>query len=140
MYQIAELPLAQYHPQVGVIWRSRDQELGPEVFDELPVWMDREQDDADFQRDIKKLITEAVETLPKREVHILYLRFWLDLTYEEIGAAIGVTKARARQIELKALRKLKHPSRRDPLISYSLWSADPNFYGRTEFSWWRKFT
>ena len=55
------------------------------------------------------------ETLPPRERKVLKLRFGLDdgrpRTLEEVGREFGVTRERIRQIEAKALRKLRHPSR-----------------------------
>lgn len=61
-------------------------------------------------------ILEAMETLPPREQRILKMRFGFDVdriyTLEEIGKEFGITRERIRQIEAKALKKLKHPSRR----------------------------
>ena len=67
------------------------------------------------QHDLKDQISESLSTLTEREEGVLRLRFGLDdgvpKTLEEIGEAFGVTRERIRQIEAKALRKLKHPSR-----------------------------
>ena len=56
-----------------------------------------------------------METLTDREENVLRLRFGLDdgrtRTLEEVGKEFGVTRERIRQIEAKALRKLRHPSR-----------------------------
>lgn len=64
---------------------------------------------------LKDQISESLSTLTEREEGVLRLRFGLDdgipKTLEEIGEAFGVTRERIRQIEAKALRKLKHPSR-----------------------------
>jgi len=122
MRQIADKPLAQYHPKVGVLWRSRNDELEPEVFDGLPDWMEPEQSDLDRQRDVQQLIAEVMDSLTEREVEILRWRFWEDLTLEEAAIKLRVTRERVRQIEVKALRKLRHPSRRDRLVPYSIWS------------------
>ena len=66
-----------------------------------------------------KVITKAFETLTEREQRVLTLRFGLDggkaHTYKEIGVIFGITTERIRQIEAKAIRKLKHPSRSDQL-------------------------
>jgi len=63
----------------------------------------------------KKKIDEVLKTLISREEEVLRLRFGIgsekNLTLEETGRKIGVGRERARQIEAKALRKLKHPSR-----------------------------
>lgn len=60
-------------------------------------------------------ILEAMETLPPREQRILKMRFGFDMdriyTLEEIGNEFGITRERIRQIEAKALKKLRHPSR-----------------------------
>lgn len=60
----------------------------------------------------------ALETLTPREAKVLQLRFGVDCedhTYEELGQIMGVSKERVRQIEAKAMRKLRHPSRAYPL-------------------------
>ena len=133
MRQIADKPLAQYHPQVAVLWRSRDVELEPEVFDSLPDWMDHEQPDQYAELDIKRLIAEVLDTLTEREVEVLRWRFWQDLTLEEIAVKLDVTRERVRQIESKAMRKLRHPSRSFKLAPHSLWSEWFKVFARREF-------
>lgn len=116
--KIAELPLAYYHPQVGAIWRSRDDEPEQQVFESLPEWMDSDPDRTQDRRDICRLITEALETLTPKEEKVLQLRYLQDCTLEEVGKLFEVTKERIRQIEHKALRKMRHPSRFDYLRQY----------------------
>lgn len=64
---------------------------------------------------LKEKVNEVLETLTPREAEVLRLRFGLRdgsvQTLEEVGNAFGVTRERIRQIEAKALRKLRHPSR-----------------------------
>jgi RNA polymerase primary sigma factor len=63
-----------------------------------------------------------METLTTREAKVLRLRFGLDdgkaRTLEEVGKKFNVTRERIRQIEAKALRKLRHPSRSKKLKEY----------------------
>ena len=63
----------------------------------------------------KEQLDEVLDTLTEREQKVLRLRFGLDdgrtRTLEEVGREFNVTRERIRQIEAKALRKLKHPSR-----------------------------
>ena len=65
---------------------------------------------------------EVLATLSDREKRVLILRFGLEdgrpRTLEEVGAQFGVTRERIRQIEAKALRKLRHPSRSKKLKDY----------------------
>lgn len=65
--------------------------------------------------DLQKSINEALADLPPREQRILRMRFGVGGTsehpLEEIGKVFGVTRERIRQIEAKALEKLRHPAR-----------------------------
>jgi RNA polymerase primary sigma factor len=71
--------------------------------------------DAAMQRLLHEHIRQALDTLSERERNLLVLRFGLEdgrsRTLEEVGREFGVTRERVRQIEAKALRKLRHPSR-----------------------------
>ncbi len=71
---------------------------------------------------LKDHLDEVLSTLSDREAKVLKLRFGLEgskqMTLEEVGKVFGVTRERIRQIEAKALRKLKHPSRRKKLQDY----------------------
>jgi len=60
-------------------------------------------------------------------------RFWQDLTLEEIAVKLDVTRERVRQIESKAMRKLRHPSRSFKLAPHSLWSEWFKVFARREF-------
>jgi len=71
---------------------------------------------------LKEQLTEVLDTLTPREEKVLRLRFGLDdgraRTLEEVGREFEVTRERIRQIEAKALRKLRHPSRSKKLKDY----------------------
>ncbi|GAB9258931.1 RNA polymerase sigma factor RpoD [Ligilactobacillus animalis] len=71
---------------------------------------------------LKEQIESVLDTLTDREENVLRLRFGLDdgrtRTLEEVGKVFGVTRERIRQIEAKALRKLRHPSRSKQLKDF----------------------
>ena len=71
---------------------------------------------------LKKQLNEVLSTLTPREEKVLRLRFGLDdgktRTLEDVGKEFNVTRERIRQIEAKALRKLRHPSRSKRLKDY----------------------
>ena len=71
---------------------------------------------------LKEQLEEVLESLTPREERVLRLRFGLDdgrtRTLEEVGQVFGVTRERIRQIEAKALRKLRHPSRSKKLKDF----------------------
>ena len=72
---------------------------------------------------LKENVDEVLDSLSDREAKVLKMRFGLDdskrpMTLEEVGREFGVTRERIRQIEAKALRKLKHPSQRKKLQDY----------------------
>ena len=100
------------------VGEDEDSTLGDFVADEMhdtPV-------DAASKQLLKDHLEEVLDTLTEREGKVLSLRFGLDdsqpKTLEEVGKVFGVTRERIRQIEAKALRKLKHPSRRKKLQDY----------------------
>ena len=78
--------------------------------------------DAAFFRLLKVQVDDVLHTLSDREARVLQLRFGLDddrsRTFEEVGREFGVTRERIRQIEAKALRKLRHPSRSKKLREF----------------------
>jgi RNA polymerase primary sigma factor len=71
---------------------------------------------------LKDATKEILDTLTPREAKVLRMRFGIDMntdhTLEEVGKQFDVTRERIRQIEAKALRKLRHPSRSDHLRSF----------------------
>ncbi|KKR96759.1 MAG: RNA polymerase sigma factor [candidate division TM6 bacterium GW2011_GWE2_41_16] len=71
---------------------------------------------------LKERVREVLKTLTPREEKVLKMRFGIDVasehTLEEVGKDFGVTRERIRQIEVKALKKLRHPTRRTVLQSF----------------------
>ncbi|MBR0447565.1 MAG: sigma-70 family RNA polymerase sigma factor, partial [Clostridia bacterium] len=71
---------------------------------------------------LKEQLEEVLQSLTEREAKVLRLRFGLDdgrpRTLEEVGKEFDVTRERIRQIEAKALRKLRHPSRSKKLKDF----------------------
>ncbi len=78
--------------------------------------------EATSQELLKESVQEVLKTLSPREAQVVIMRFGLDgsapKTLEEVGRFFGVTRERIRQIEAKALRKIRHPSRRQKLQDY----------------------
>ncbi len=72
--------------------------------------------------DMKEKVRRMLKTLTPREEKVLKMRFGIDVasehTLEEVGRDFSVTRERIRQIEVKALRKLRHPSRSKKLLSF----------------------
>ena len=72
--------------------------------------------------DLKKRVREMLKTLSPREEKVIKMRFGIDVasehTLEEVGKDFSVTRERIRQIEVKALRKLRHPSRSKKLRAF----------------------
>jgi len=72
--------------------------------------------------DLKERVREVLKSLTPREEKVLKMRFGIDVasehTLEEVGKDFSVTRERIRQIEVKALRKLRNPSRSKKLLSF----------------------
>jgi RNA polymerase primary sigma factor len=112
--KIAKEPLSLETP----IGEEGDSHLGDLIEDEntvLPI-------DAAIQSDLRETTTRMLASLTPREERIVRMRFGIgmnsDHTLEEVGQQFAVTRERIRQIEAKALRKLKHPSRSKVLRSF----------------------
>src|ERR1700736_543664 len=112
--KIAKEPLSLETP----IGDEADSHLGDLIEDKnaiLPI-------DAAIQSNLRDTISEVLASLTPREERIVRMRFGLgmttDHTLEEVGQTFSVTRERIRQIEAKALRKLKHPSRSRALRGY----------------------
>ncbi len=73
---------------------------------------------------LKKLIADVLDTLPEREKIIIKMRFGIDsgkeYTLEEIGSVMGLTRERIRQIEMEALRKIKHSATERDLETFNV--------------------
>jgi RNA polymerase primary sigma factor len=78
--------------------------------------------EAAMQSGLRAVVNEVLDGLSPREAKVLRMRFGIDMssdhTLEEVGRQFDVTRERVRQIEAKAIRKLKHPSRSDKLRTY----------------------
>lgn len=95
-----------------IVW-YREVSLDRLAARELPMLPGPDEEYID-QVDLNRLIHEAIETLSEREQAIIKMRFGIDrapMTLEECGQQFGVTRERIREIEAKALRKLRHPGR-----------------------------
>jgi len=79
--------------------------------------------DAAMQSSLRDVVSELLDGLTPREAKVVRMRFGIDMsndhTLDEVGKQFDVTRERIRQIEAKALRKLKHPSRSDKLRTYA---------------------
>ena len=79
--------------------------------------------DAAMQAGLRDVVKDILDSLTPREAKVLRMRFGIEMTsdhtLEEVGKQFDVTRERIRQIEAKALRKLKHPSRSDKLRSFT---------------------
>jgi len=99
------------------VGEEKDSTLG----DFIPDDMIRPEDQASAEL-LKAHLSEVLDTLNDREKKVLKLRFGLEdgrqRTLEEVGREFGVTRERIRQIEAKALRKLRHPTRSKKLKDY----------------------
>jgi RNA polymerase primary sigma factor len=75
------------------------------------------------QADLRDVVKDVLDTLTPREAKVLRMRFGIEMstdhTLEEVGKQFDVTRERIRQIEAKAVRKLKHPSRSDKLRTFA---------------------
>jgi RNA polymerase primary sigma factor len=97
---------------------EEDTHLGDLIEDESAI----QPVDATIQSNLRETTTRVLALLTPREERIVRMRFGLgmnsDHTLEEVGRQFSVTRERIRQIEAKALRKLKHPSRSKVLRSF----------------------
>jgi DNA-binding CsgD family transcriptional regulator len=73
-----------------------------------------------MRNDLSRILNDCLDTLTPREAKVLRMRFGIDrdrdYTFDQIGQMFGVTKERVRQIEAKALRKMRHPARSQRIL------------------------
>ena len=78
--------------------------------------------EAAMQAGLREVVKEILDSLTPREAKVLRMRFGIEMstdhTLEEVGKQFDVTRERIRQIEAKALRKLRHPNRNGVLKEY----------------------
>ena len=114
IYKISQEPVSLETP----IGEEDDSHLGDFIKDEHNM----SPEDYTINELLKGEINDILETLTEREEKVIRLRFGLEdgkaRTLEEVGQMFGVTRERIRQIEAKALRKLRHPSRSRKLKDY----------------------
>ena len=128
-----DIALSSLPSEIRTLWYTRHDELGAEEFPSLPEWM-QDAPERPMRRDQERVVAYILSTLTKREGAVLRLRVWYDHTLEEVAQVYGLTRERIRQIESKALRKLRHPSRTLLLaLAYDL----PNNY-RNHHKWMAK--
>ena len=112
--KIAKEPISMETP----IGDDEDSHLGDFIEDAN---MMSPNDSAGFEG-LRRTTLDALEGLTQREAKVLRMRFGIDMntdhTLEEVGKQFDVTRERIRQIEAKALRKLRHPSRSDQLKTF----------------------
>jgi RNA polymerase primary sigma factor len=116
----------QWMLQVSWLPLSLESPVGDDEDSELGMFVEDESTPTPSQTTYQKLLSEKVEeilaTLSPREARILRLRFGLEngrsYTLEEVGEKFGLTRERIRQIEGKALRRLRHPMRSRQLREY----------------------
>ncbi len=114
MMRVSWRPLSLEHP----VGEEEDNELGSFIEDESTPTPPQ----SAYQKMLAEKIEEVLSTLSPREARILRLRFGLggsrSHTLEEVGQKFGLTRERIRQIEGKALRRLRHPRRSRQLREY----------------------
>ena len=95
---------------------------GSELIEFVPIEEEETVEDIVMMEELRESLEEVLLTLTEREQVVLRLRFGMDdgraRTLEEVGRVFNVTRERIRQIEAKALRKLRHPSRLRKLKDY----------------------
>lgn len=120
-----------YNPDSSTYAGNKMPTLDDPVMDKSMGFQDVNQDELMYEPDLEKYsmdaalkskIEKSIASLNPRERAVLILRFGLngheEHTLEDIGKRFGVQQERIRQIEAKALRKMRHPSRIDSLVGH----------------------
>ena len=114
-------PLSGYIPPIPI----PELDISPEIAntEEISALIEKDTpEDVYISHELKETVADILDSLTPRECKVLKLRFGIDMpndwTLEEVGKLMGCTKERVRQIEAKALRKMRHPSRSDKLKSF----------------------
>jgi RNA polymerase primary sigma factor len=112
--KIAKEPISMETP----IGDDEDSHLGDFIEDTTTL----SPDDAALYANLRDATRDVLDSLTSREAKVLRMRFGIEMntdhTLEEVGKQFDVTRERIRQIEAKALRKLRHPSRSEKLKSF----------------------
>ena len=112
--KIAKEPISMETP----IGDDEDSHLGDFIEDSSTL----SPDDSAIYANLRDATREVLDSLTSREAKVLRMRFGIEMntdhTLEEVGKQFDVTRERIRQIEAKALRKLRHPSRSEKLKSF----------------------
>jgi RNA polymerase primary sigma factor len=112
--KIAKEPISMETP----IGDDEDSHLGDFIEDSTTL----SPDDSAIYANLRDATREVLDSLTSREAKVLRMRFGIEMntdhTLEEVGKQFDVTRERIRQIEAKALRKLRHPTRSEKLKSF----------------------
>jgi RNA polymerase primary sigma factor len=113
--KIAKEPISMETP----IGDDEDSHLGDFIEDSSTL----SPDDSAIYANLRDATREVLDSLTSREAKVLRMRFGIEMntdhTLEEVGKQFDVTRERIRQIEAKALRKLRHPTRSEKLKSFT---------------------
>lgn len=114
------LKLARNSSQRSVSAEGMKAALGMHAEEMLELMKPADPEEVLFKEEMVSVVKDQLDSLTPREAKVLRMRYGIgceEHTLDEVGFAFRVTRERIRQIEVSALRKLKHPSRSDPLRS-----------------------
>ncbi len=101
------LTLAKFfQTEPGMLFQPAEEDI------DVNLLLDSTSPDIEYEKTEAKVVVEnVIHSLNACHIKILKMRFWDDKTLEDIGSELGITREGVRQIEVKALKKLRHPSR-----------------------------